>query len=102
MQNLIPINLVIGDRSYRIKIEAGDEEMVRKTAKKLNDRLSQFKSQYAGKDMQDYLAMVLLSVVTEDKPVVNEDKRKEQVADTTPTKAALERFEALIDRALED
>ncbi len=95
MQNLIPINLVIGDRSYRIKIEAGDEEMVRKTAKKLNDRLTQFKSQYAGKDMQDYLAMVLLSVVTE-------DKLQDQATDHTATSAALQRFEDLIDRFLGD
>jgi cell division protein ZapA len=95
MQNLIPINLVIGDRSYRIKIEAGDEEMVRKTAKKLNERLTQFKSQYAGKDMQDYLAMVLLSVVTE-------DTLKDQAPDTDATPAALQRFEDLLDRFLGD
>lgn len=95
MQNLIPINLVIGDRSYRIKIEAGDEEMVRKTAKKLNELLTQFKSQYAGKDMQDYLAMVLLSVVTE-------DKIQDKATDHTATSAALQRFEDLIDRFLGD
>lgn len=75
MQNLIPVNLVVGDRTYRIKVEAKDEEMIRKTAKKLNDRLAQFKSQYAGKDMQDYLAMVLLSVVTEqNNPQSNDDQ----------------------------
>lgn len=95
MQNLIPINLVVGDRSYRIKIDAKDEETVRKTAKKLNDRLSQFKSQYAGKDMQDYLAMVLLSVVTE-------ESLKGHASDPATTKETLERFEALLDRALED
>lgn len=65
MQNLIPINIIIGDRSYRIKIEAKEEEKVRKMAKKLNEQLASYKSQYAGKDMQDYLAMVLLSFVSE-------------------------------------
>ena len=45
MQNLIPINIVIGDRSYRIKIEAAEEETVRKMAKRLNDQLSTYKSQ---------------------------------------------------------
>ena len=65
MQNLIPINIVIGDRSYRIKIEAAEEETVRKMAKRLNDQLATYKSQYAGKDMQDYLAMVLLAFVSE-------------------------------------
>jgi len=65
MQNLIPINIVVGDRTYRIKIEANEEEKVRKMAKKLNEQLATYKSQYAGKDMQDYLAMVLLSIVSE-------------------------------------
>lgn len=65
MQNLIPINIVIGDRTYRIKIEASEEETVRKMAKKLNDQIADYKSQYAGKDMQDYLAMVLLAFVSE-------------------------------------
>jgi len=65
MQNLIPINIIIGDRSYRIKIDAAEEETVRKMTKKLNDQIASYKSQYAGKDMQDYLAMVLLSFVSE-------------------------------------
>jgi len=30
MSNLIPISAVIGDRSYRIKIQPQDEEVVRK------------------------------------------------------------------------
>jgi cell division protein ZapA (FtsZ GTPase activity inhibitor) len=47
MQNLIPINIVIGDRTYRIKIEAAEEEAVRKMAKKLNDQIASYKSQYA-------------------------------------------------------
>lgn len=94
MQNLIPINLVVGDRSYRIKIDAKDEETVRKSAKKLNDQLSQYKAQYAGKDMQDYLAMVLLAVV-------NEDTLKMPV-EAPQTQEALERLENLLDRALAD
>lgn len=94
MQNLIPINLVVGDRSYRIKIDTKDEETVRKSAKKLNDQLSQYKAQYAGKDMQDYLAMVLLAVV-------NEDTLKMPV-EAPQTQEALERLENLLDRALAD
>ena len=31
-ENLIPINITIADRSYRVKIAAKDEEAVRKTA----------------------------------------------------------------------
>ncbi|MFM7223419.1 MAG: cell division protein ZapA [Bacteroidota bacterium] len=67
MSTIIPINLILGDRTYRIKIKNTDEARVRDLAKALNDQLMQFKRQYAGKDMQDYLAMVLLSHVLENK-----------------------------------
>jgi cell division protein ZapA len=65
MQEFTPINVVIGDRSYRIRIAPSDEEMVRKVIRKINDQVVSFKTQYAGKDMQDYIAMVLLWYVTE-------------------------------------
>jgi cell division protein ZapA len=60
MDALIPINILIGDRSYRIKVSAQDEESVRKTVKQINDKILEFKTGFAGKDMQDYVAMVLV------------------------------------------
>jgi cell division protein ZapA len=65
MQDLIPINVVIGDRTYRIKIEPRDEEVVRRTLKTINDKIIEYKTQFAGKDMQDYIAMVLLWYATQ-------------------------------------
>jgi cell division protein ZapA (FtsZ GTPase activity inhibitor) len=65
MQNLIPVNIVIGDRSYRVRIDSRDEETVRKLTKRINDKILEFKTQFAGKDMQDYVSMVLLWFVTE-------------------------------------
>jgi cell division protein ZapA len=65
MQELIPINVVIGDRSYRIKIDPKDEEVVRKTLKTINDQIIAYKTEFAGKDMQDYIAMVLLWYATQ-------------------------------------
>lgn len=64
MQELIPINVVIGDRNYRIKIEPRDEEVVRKTLRQINDKIIEFKTQFAGRDMQDYIAMVVLWYAT--------------------------------------
>jgi len=61
---LIPINVVVGDRTYRIRIAPGDEETVRKTVKIINDKLIEFKTHFAGKDMQDYIAMVVLWYAT--------------------------------------
>jgi hypothetical protein len=60
MEELIPINILIGDRNYRIKVASKDEEAVRKTAKQINDKIIEFKTGFAGKDMQDYVAMVLV------------------------------------------
>jgi cell division protein ZapA len=65
MPNSISINIVIGDRNYRVRIAAEDEESVRKIAKQINDKILEFKTSFAGKDMQDYISMVLLWFVTE-------------------------------------
>ena len=65
MQELIPVNIIIGDRSYRIRIDPSDEETVRRTVKLINEKLLEFNSNFAGKDMQDYVAMVLLWYATE-------------------------------------
>ena len=65
MQEMIPINIVIGDRSYRIKVHPKDEEVVRRTVKTINDKVLEFKTQFAGKDMQDYIAMVLAWYATQ-------------------------------------
>lgn len=65
--HLIPLNIVIGDRNYRIKILPSDEEIVRKTLKLINDKIVEFRTQFAGKDMQDYISMVLIWYATQPK-----------------------------------
>jgi cell division protein ZapA (FtsZ GTPase activity inhibitor) len=65
MSELIPVNIVIADRTYRIKTRPEDEEVIRKTVKMINDKLFEFKAQFAGKDMQDYIAMVIIWYATE-------------------------------------
>jgi hypothetical protein len=70
---LIPANIVIGDRSYRIKILPSDEELVRKTLKIINDKIMEFRSQFAGKDMQDYISMVLIWYATQPASESNTD-----------------------------
>ena len=68
MQELIPINIVIGDRTYRIRIKPEDEGAVRSTLKTINDKIIEFKTQFAGKDMQDYVSMVVLWYATQTDP----------------------------------
>lgn len=92
MNELIPINLLLGDRTYRVRVEPKDEEVVRKTIKLINDKIIEFKTQFAGKDMQDYIGMVVLWYATQQSgnnlPAVNELTDR------------LEKLERLIDTAL--
>jgi cell division protein ZapA (FtsZ GTPase activity inhibitor) len=80
MKDLIAISAVIGDRSYRIKINPEDEEAVRRTLKLVNDKIVEYKTQFAGKDMQDYIAMVLIWLATEQTEGVMADAKKEDLA----------------------
>ncbi|MEO8710520.1 MAG: cell division protein ZapA [Parafilimonas sp.] len=65
MEEFIPVNILVGDRNYRLKVKPEDEENLRKTVKIINSKLIEFKTSFAGKDMQDYIAMVLIWLATE-------------------------------------
>jgi hypothetical protein len=94
MQELIPINVIVGDRSYRIKIEPQNEEAVRKTLKTINDQVIEFKTNFAGKDMQDYVAMVLLWYATQQQPAQIEQSENKGFLET------LLKMEQQLDKAL--
>lgn len=94
MNELIAISAVVGDRSYRIKIQPGDEEVVRKTIKTINDKIVEFKTQFAGKDMQDYIAMVLVWYATEQHSATSASVERENLA------GQLSAIEKLLDNQL--
>jgi cell division protein ZapA len=58
---LIPVNVWLAGRSYRIRIKPQDEEAVRKAVKLAEERILDMRNQYAGKDDQDFIAMCLLT-----------------------------------------
>jgi hypothetical protein len=93
MPELIPINIVIGDRSYRIKTLASDEEVIRRTLKTINEKIIEFKTQFAGKDMQDYIAMVLIWYATQ-------TSSENSPALETELLSALTKMEEQLDKAL--
>ncbi len=62
---LIPINVVIAGRSYRIRIAPADEAFVRGAIKRANEQISELRRTYAGKDDQDFVAMCLLMYATD-------------------------------------
>jgi cell division protein ZapA len=94
MKELIAVNIVIAERTYRLKIDPADEEMLRKTVKLINDKVYEFKSSFAGKDMQDYVAMVLLWFATE------QTKTSPDGFALQDTAEKLSSLEAMLDRTL--
>ena len=93
-EQLIPINILIGDRTYRIKSLAKDEEVIRKTLKIINDKIIEFKTQFAGKDMQDYIAMVLIWYATQVPSTENNLQSQGEIA------SILSRIEQQIDKVI--
>ncbi len=92
MSELIPVTIVIADRSYRLRIHPKDEEVLRKTVKTINEKIIEFKTQFAGKDMQDYVAMVLIWFATEQNAAITQQVQKDNIAGQLET----------IDRMLEN
>lgn len=94
MDELIAISAFVGDRSYRVKVNPEDEEVVRKTIKTINDKITEFKKLFAGKDMQDYISMVLLWYATEQNSGTAAGILQDNLADQLST------IEKLIDNHL--
>jgi len=91
---MIPVNILLGDRTYRIKTSRNDEEIVRKTVKLINDKIIEFKTNFSGKDMQDYIAMVIIWYATQNANLDNPSVLIEQLTDR------LSKIEAQLDKAL--
>ena len=94
MAELIPVNILIGDRTYRLRIDPSDEEKLRKTVKTINDKIVEFKTNFAGKDMQDFVSMVLIWFATEQN---NSGREKIKLQETLEK---LSSFENAIDKTL--
>ena len=92
MSELIPVTVIIANRSYRLRILPKDEEVLRKTVKTMNEKIIEFKTQFAGKDMQDYVAMVLVWFATEQNAAIVQQVDKDNIASQLHT----------IERMLED
>ncbi len=93
---LIAINLLVGDRTYRVRIKPADEEAVRRTARIINDKILEFKTHFAGKDMQDYIAMVVLWYAT-----TGVSGKTAALQDSEETPEKLGSLEALLDKVLQ-
>ncbi len=92
-EELIPINIVIGDRTYRLRSSPGEEGIIRNSVKTINDKIVEYKTQFSGKDMQDYIAMVMIWYATEMATESSPLAEKEVLA-------ALEKIEQQIDKVI--
>ena len=59
------INVWLGGRSYRIRTAPEQEGTVRAAVKLADQKISEMRGAYAGRDDQDFIAMVLLLYATQ-------------------------------------
>jgi len=91
MEEQISIKVSIADRLYPLRINAAEEEKVRKAVKLINDKEKNYRDQFAMKDKQDALAMTSLELAT---ALETEGESSNQKADSLEK---LKRLEAYLD-----
>ncbi len=91
----ISIKVTIGDRQYPLKIEASEEEYVRKAAKLINEKSKFYQENFQVKDKQDSLAMAALEFASE---LTGGSLKASNLSNLVDTK--LREFTQLIDEAL--
>jgi cell division protein ZapA (FtsZ GTPase activity inhibitor) len=85
----LSIKVVIGGRSYPLTINPEEEELIRKAARMIEDRIRNFEENYSVIDKQDLLAMCALQyankllLAEENSNVENEDDIMRQLDLTT-------------------
>ena len=65
------IKINIANRTYPMTINRDAEENIRKSVKKIEERLKFYEKNYAIKDRQDLLAMCLIEIATKFESVSN-------------------------------
>ncbi len=60
----ISIKINIADRVYPLKVDMEEEEIIRRAAKLIGDRVKEYQENYAVKDKQDLLSMCVLHYAT--------------------------------------
>ena len=92
MEEKLSIRVNIAERYYPLKIERDDEEKIRRAAKTINDKVFQYKTRYADKDIQDFLVMAALQFVI--RLIETEEKNEENswIAKLQKLNEALDEF----------
>ena len=80
----LTIRININERFYPLKIEAKDEEKIRKAANNINSMIKKYREVFNDKDGQDLLAMVALQFGTKVIDLDN-DSQLTEIVDTVKT-----------------
>lgn len=75
----LSIKVNIANRSYPLTVQADEEEMVRRAAKLINDKLKDLQQLFAVKDMQDMLSMISLEIANELIRLKNTHSREQEL-----------------------
>lgn len=70
----VTVNLKIYNRSYKIKVSAEEEPLIRETAEEINKLIDDFQKKYRGRDIQDYFALTMIARMTQSKEVTSVDE----------------------------
>lgn len=65
MSETISVAVTIGDRTYPLKVKAGDEPLVKQAEHIINDKFHQFQLKFTGQEPRDYIAMSALMNIVE-------------------------------------
>ncbi len=90
--NEITITITLADRNYRLTVKKEEEELVRKAALEVNQRLKKYIEQYSYTDYQDLLAMIALEMV-----IALETERRSTQHDEQVLSKRIQALEQLID-----
>ena len=91
----LSIKVKIADREYPMKVDAKDEENIRRAGKLINERLRSYRERFGIDDKQDLLAMVAFDSTVEKLKVEGETH---QLDDNIEHK--IEKLNQLISEAL--
>lgn len=64
-EHIKTITVHVATRPYPLKISTADELVIRKIVKEVNEKINHFQIVYAHKDLQDCVAMALLTYAVE-------------------------------------
>ena len=77
----LSIKVTIAGRIYPLTVKREEEEVVRKAAKLINDRIKDYEDNFSVRDKQDLLAMCGLQFVTQNLQLENKALEDKAIAD---------------------